>query len=511
MIGEMNKEYIIIGSGPAGIAAAKALLARHVSVTMLDAGVELEPFRKNLLDKLELQWDEKLYEPLKHNINTINNIKLSFGSDFPYQKISQHFNIVTDKNTHCLPSFARGGLSNLWGAYTAPYNADDLKNWPIKMSTLEPYYKQVMTILPINENYQRSQQANLLLKNINQHITSLASAGFLIKPVHLSVHFEGKETKNACFYCGNCQHGCPNSLIYSANDTLYQLLEHPKFTYIKDVVVKKIVEKENIVLISAHVLSSPNKMVTFEGERVFLAAGAIFSTAILLNSLGLFNHPILLKQSQHFMVPCLMKESVSNVENEKLHTLTQLALRLKNTNIALHPIHLQVYTYMDHYITHFRSIFKKIYPLAKPLLKPIINRMLVIQGYFHSEDSPACELQLSQDATTLSLKKTDNTSNSRKKVASLNRYFTKHHRQLGFTPVSFMTKFSKILHSNHYGSSFPMQAGERTPMTTDLLGRPYGMQKTHVVDATIFPTIPAQAITFTVMANAFRIASECPL
>jgi len=44
---------------------------------------------------------------------------------------------------------------------------------------------------------------------------------------------------------------------------------------------------------------------------------------------------------------------------------------------------------------------------------------------------------------------------------------------------------------------------------SDYLGRPYGFQKVHVVDATIFPSIPATSITLTAMANAHRIASLC--
>jgi choline dehydrogenase-like flavoprotein len=34
------------------------------------------------------------------------------------------------------------------------------------------------------------------------------------------------------------------------------------------------------------------------------------------------------------------------------------------------------------------------------------------------------------------------------------------------------------------------------------------MARTHVVDSTIFPSIPAPTITLTVMANAYRIGQE---
>ena len=43
---------------------------------------------------------------------------------------------------------------------------------------------------------------------------------------------------------------------------------------------------------------------------------------------------------------------------------------------------------------------------------------------------------------------------------------------------------------------------------SDLLGRPTGSQNIHVVDSSVLPTIAPGPITFTVMANAMRIAEE---
>ena len=45
---------------------------------------------------------------------------------------------------------------------------------------------------------------------------------------------------------------------------------------------------------------------------------------------------------------------------------------------------------------------------------------------------------------------------------------------------------------------------------TDVLGRPAGLHRVHVVDSTVFPTVPAPTITLTAMANAHRIATLSP-
>jgi choline dehydrogenase-like flavoprotein len=61
--------------------------------------------------------------------------------------------------------------------------------------------------------------------------------------------------------------------------------------------------------------------------------------------------------------------------------------------------------------------------------------------------------------------------------------------------------------SFHVGGSFPMTArpGE---LESDVLGRPAGMRRVHVVDAAAFPSIPATTITLSVMANAARVAAR---
>jgi choline dehydrogenase-like flavoprotein len=45
---------------------------------------------------------------------------------------------------------------------------------------------------------------------------------------------------------------------------------------------------------------------------------------------------------------------------------------------------------------------------------------------------------------------------------------------------------------------------------TDIFGRLAGSERIHAVDASVLPTIPATTITFTVMANAYRIGSLLP-
>ena len=74
-------------------------------------------------------------------------------------------------------------------------------------------------------------------------------------------------------------------------------------------------------------------------------------------------------------------------------------------------------------------------------------------------------------------------------------------------PLSPLLQMTEPGRGFHSGGSFSMAAMPK-PGQTDRTGRPYGMKRTHVVDATVFPTVPATTITLTAMANAHRIGTE---
>ncbi len=64
--------------------------------------------------------------------------------------------------------------------------------------------------------------------------------------------------------------------------------------------------------------------------------------------------------------------------------------------------------------------------------------------------------------------------------------------------------------SFHCGGTLPMRARPGR-LETDRLGRLGECTRTRIIDASTFPSIPATTITYSVMANASRIAAEAPL
>jgi choline dehydrogenase-like flavoprotein len=78
---------------------------------------------------------------------------------------------------------------------------------------------------------------------------------------------------------------------------------------------------------------------------------------------------------------------------------------------------------------------------------------------------------------------------------------------LDLWPVLPMLSVSSAANSYHFGGSFPHDRA-RSAGATDRLGRLAAWDRIHLVDASVFPDVPATTFTLTIMANAHRIASE---
>lgn len=513
-----ENSILIIGSGPAGVSAAYALLNRGCKVVMLDVGIQLDKNTQEKLDYFQRTADSTVLPDLKSNLDTADHIKLVYASDYVYKE-PKWIHFITDEQTFCKPSFAQGGLSNAWGAFLNEYAAEDMAGWPITTEKLAPYYPKILEFMPMAGNrdhqqgmansYWPSRQAAFLLNQFSAHTAQLNAAGFAYGAAKLAVKF-ADNGQPLCVYWGRCQYGCPYSLIYSAAQTLRELTQHEHFSYVDKIFVQKLTETQDGLLIQAYHVDSAEALV-WKAARVFLAAGAISSTVLLLNSLNI-SAPVAMQDSQHFMFPCLMFKKLNNPTQEKLHTLCQLYLTLKSEPILQKTCHLQIYTYMEQYENQFKKMLGKLYPYFKFLITPLLCRMIVIQGFLHSQDSHQFSLQVKSDSankTAVSVKIINNPTVN-KKINAIIAHLFQHVRLLGFFPIKLFLKISKPGRSYHYGGSFPMST-HPSQFETDLMGKPNGFKRLHVVDATIFPTIPAQAITFSIMANAYRIASECDL
>jgi choline dehydrogenase-like flavoprotein len=518
--------HCVIGSGPAGVACAKALLARGATVLMLDAGIELEPARAKIVRQFAATkpaaWNPTQVAELKSGMaadSTGVPLKLLFGSDFPYRETEEKIP-WRENGTRFRPSLALGGLSNVWGAAMLPYRDSDISDWPIKNSELAQHYRAAAAITGLAAQHddleeifplhcenpgdlQPSRQANLLFGNLKKHRAQLRSRGWSFGRARVAVRAAGNAKGGGCIRCGFCLYGCPYGCIYNSADTVRELLAEKNFTYQRDVIVTKLRETSEKVLIEGFHRET-HAPLSFEAGRVYLAAGVIPTAQILLRSQNAFDQPLTLRDSQYFLFPLVLARRTRDVQAEALYTLSQLFIELQNPKISRRSVHLQIYTYSD---TIGQAVRKSLGPL-KMFARQLEERMVVVQGYLHSDESPTIAMTLKRDGEKdfLQLDAQPNPE-TRGIVKKVLREMLSQTRRLGGMAVPPMLQMAEPGRSYHCGGSIPMREKPQK-FETDLLGRPHGWSRVHAVDASVLPSVPATTITFSVMANAHRIGWE---
>ena len=478
---------------------------------MLDAGLDLESDRKasvaNLAAKTPEQWDGQSLEFLRDGVTVETGgipLKMAYGSSFAYREPTPL--PIDHDGAEGKPSYARGGLSNVWGASVMPFRTEDMREWPISAEDLAPHYRAVLEVIPYSARQDMLAESFPLYSEQPRALRTSAQADALLRDLaaaRTSLHFGASRlaVDAACVYCGLCMYGCPYGFIYNSSATLDDLRRNRGFTYRAGIVVQRVSETSSHVELSG-VTARGDTPFSIAVERAFLACGVYSTARILLASLDAFGETVQAADNCYFLLPLLRYHAEKDVKRESLHTLAQVFLEVVDPAVGPHTAHLQVYTYNELFRQQLRNMLG---PLSGVAARGLLDRLLLIQGYLHSDISPGINLSLDRDGTlVLGVEPNPRT---RPALAALRRRLWRERGAMRALPLSPAMRVGRPGRGFHTGGTFPMRSRPRR-LETDTAGRPHGFSRLHVVDASVFPTLPATTITLSVMANAHRIGTE---
>lgn len=506
---------VVIGSGPAGVSVATALLARGRKVLMIDGGKRLEADRATARDRLSANeparwsaadrtgWQAPQFATPPGQVRR-------FGSDFAMEPSADTF---ADGSAPFLlrASRAEGGLSNLWGSALLPYRETDMAGWPIGADDLAPHYRAISVVLPMAgrvDDLQRlfpvpemagraalppSAQAERLLDRLAQAQNSLAAAGITAGQARQAV-------ATGCRLCGQCLHGCPWRLIWSATTEIDRLRQNANFSYRPGAIVHALQDRADGIdlrLLSGEVLAA---------DRAFLGAGVLESARILLASNIVSG--LSLRDSAHGFLPFLHRWSAPRRPDRGLfHTLPQIFAELDAPTISPFSIHAQIYSWNEFFEHDLVQTYARRLPGSVPFFRALARRLIVAQIFLHSDQSARADLTLAADGR-LMVRLRDNPA-TRPAFDAAARAYGRGLVAAGLTALMPARRLNPAGSSFHAGATLPM-AGTPGLGQSDTLGRPHGLAHLHLVDASCLPAIPATTITLSVMANAHRIGSLAP-
>jgi choline dehydrogenase-like flavoprotein len=306
-----------------------------------------------------------------------------------------------------------------------------------------------------------------------------------------------------CQYCGHCLDGCVYGSIFNPR-LLWKKLEREGVTIHKGFYALEFQETASGVTLSAiDVRDGATRQ--WNTQRLFLGTGSIATTRLVARSLKLTNQPIRVQDSQYFFFPLLAYRKARNTAVR--FTLADVFIEMLNAEISRNYVHFQVYGLNE----IFRQTLKSLLPpplRMSALLNPVENRFYLFQGFLHSADSGHLELTLTASGETkdkVHIRGVENPNSLRvaKRAQALLR---RRLATFGFIPWLYL-KMVPLGRSFHAGGSFPA-GNTHAVYTSDMLGRPAGLKRVHLLDASTFPSIPATTITYTAMANADRVVGE---
>jgi choline dehydrogenase-like flavoprotein len=517
----MTYEIVIVGSGPSGVAAALGFAENGIVPLILDVGYEapdVKPPDMNFYDyrKANDAFDVMIgrnHEVLNH---VIEKKTASPKVSSPYmQFVTREAEKLSPLNESAsvLQSFAKGGLASAWGAGLYRCVDDDLVNIPISEADLSPYYDSLTREIGISgydddltpffgstegllEPVRLSGKLSRLLSVYQKKRKELNAEGTFIGRPRLGVLTDDHDNRSACDY-SNLEMWYPDlPYIYTPAFTLEKLIREKKVAYHKYVIVKSWSRENGLIVVNAQNIKD-NSDISFKCKKLILAAGTINSTKIVLSSKKDFETRLPLKDNSLVQFPLIFLSSIGS-------KLEKDALSLTNLNVIfdLKELNMRLQGSIIELTSPARAVFFEKLPLAArdnlTFIRFFLPALAVFFLYLPSRKENEGSIRL-DDGGGLEIFNQHGKIDRRilKKVASV------------FCKIGALTHplfVEPPEHAIHYGGTLPMVPNPESDYQCSTEGELYGEPGVHIVDGSVLSFIPSKNLSFTLMANAMRIA-----
>lgn len=524
----MTIQVAVIGSGLSAMGAIKALCSLGYKPVVLDSGETLEPalssMAKKMATKEPSEWTPLERKSLSDNFTVAqgNSLpkKLIFGSDYFYGK-SRSDAPVDNEGTLPPFSYAMGGFSVGWGAASLPPQECDLTDWPVSSEEINKYCEIAVADLPysarsdglsLNFNILHDKPMALQLNHAERLILKRMDDASILRKDKLvygqSRLLVSPETTGrfvGCKYCGQCMSGCVYKSIYKTSDDILRLSANGAIDYQPGCLVLKITETAGRVMVKYLDLNGQENIREF--DRVFLAAGAVNTTRIVLNSLNILGRKVILKSRGGYVMPVFSFKKLP-VDWPKCNTQPGIFLEFKG-GFLKHWVHVQIST-ANELLFQKLNIQASARGLVAYVKKFLVEHIVLMFVNFHSDYGGHYKLWLEKPADGMnenSLHSTHHKSTSHILIFCLSALkLLGIGLKIGCLPLIPFAKNNSS--SYHVGGSLPMKAEVTDHLDTDELGRVRAWKHVHIVDTSTFPSLPGTTIGLLAMANAMRIVEK---
>jgi choline dehydrogenase-like flavoprotein len=517
-------DVIIVGSGPAGTAAALQLAGGDV--LLLDAGFtppEVPPnFCGDLYELRKTQLD--LFPSLVgENYDSLANLfadrKINLKLKSPYMSYIirnwQTLSSIDSSSFEAAVSLAKGGLANAWGAGVFRFTDEDLRDFPIGYAELEPFFDKLTAHVGISGDnddltpwFQRDKglmppirlcgMAADLLERYTAARETFNSEGVFIGRTRLAVLTAEHRGRAPYAYEHMEFFRSDIEAVYSPAFTLDELVRDGLVDYRPGWLVERFEEIEGgVVGVCARPVEGGEPRF-FRARKLLLGAGALNTARIVLASEGDTVTRLPIMDNPMSCFPVFRLDRLGRALDPEDASVGQLNIICQGVDGAGT---VQASFYGTNGPLRTDVIFDLPLPAgaARTILKYTASATALTMLFYPGVVRPGNFLRL-KDSGALEI-----VYESEPHTGMVERKLIRLLRKVGYYSHPALLKYLPMGNGLHYAGTLPMRENpQRYQCHPD--GRLSGTQNVYLIDGACFSALPAKNLTFTVMANAMRIA-----
>ena len=527
---------VVVGSGASGVHFALSCLRKGRQVTMLDVGHRGTDFARpaDSLVGLKQNLDDPVnyflgpgYESLVLPGNTGEYYAFPPSKEHVFRRRAEHQ--LRAEGFAPLSSFAAGGLAEVWTGGCYPFDDRDLTEFPFGYRELAPYYSRVAErigitgvpddmreVFPIHDGLidplNLDDHSAALLDSYTRRRTYLnQKLECIMGRARIAVLSRDRDGRHKCSYSGRCLWGCPRGAFYTPSLTLEECRTFPNFRYLGGFYVDsfRMDASGSVRSVMAHAKNGQPQ--EFATNTLVLAAGTLCSSRIFLESIfretGKVPELHGVMDNRQVLMPFANLRMLGrrwSADTYQYHQLA-MAVRMKDSGESIHGL-----------ITTLKTAL--IHPLVQTLPFDLGTAVSVFRGVHgalgmvninfpdHRREENYITLDTASKPHSLVIHYQPANGESQRLTETIGK-FRRILRKLGCFAPRATVHVRPMGASVHYVGVLPMTR-ESAPWTCTTHGASRDVKGLHFVDGTTFPSLPAKNVTFTLMANATRIAEE---
>ncbi|MBI2524289.1 GMC family oxidoreductase [Candidatus Peregrinibacteria bacterium] len=520
----MDRDYdvIVVGSGCAGVHAAHPLVTAGLRVLMLDGGIPPPHILQEPPPGSFTEMRSRSYEQIRWFVG--GNVSLLLKNMEMSGMIGGNRDFVTRHTEALLPlqprdheeitqTLAEGGLASAWGGACTYFSDTELAHMGLPPGDMRRSYADVTRLIgvagpPTHPSVQPpprlDHHARLILDASRRRAARLQILGATVRPPHTAILTEALGKRRPCEYSDLEYYSDADQSLYRANFTLEELRRHDCFTYQPSVRIERIEEREGLAHVHGHLFSDGHVRapVHERGRAVILAAGAVGTGRILLESLRLYDTPLPFISKPHAFTACLHPGTIGRAGDDRRSALCQLLVTLPPTTHRV-GVCAQLYSYRSFLLCRLLPQTPFSIPESLNILR-LLTPSLVIAGLRFASPGANGTMTLAGNGVLSVQIQEQVRSNARYRRALQD--IKRALRIVGLIPLR--TRFMPEGSSFHYAGTTPITSADASLLTAEHDGRVRGLRSTYVADASLFPLLPAEPPALTIMANARRIGQK---